>query len=150
MNWATATHHISLRCWWSITLGVGHLTGGPSLNPFASIGLTGTSKDKVKVSDNCLNNSFLTWFFSFYTLIWKKSLSSLKKRSIDISLQHKKEASYKFSKKKKLLHLTENRAGGERVKRSPGTLIRRGLFELSLLGVLGLLVMILLLTAHPK
>ena len=47
----------------------------------------------------------------------KKSLtSSLKKRSLDISLQHKNEASYKFSKKKKLLHLAENMAGGERVK----------------------------------
>ena len=30
----------------------------------------------------------------------KSSKSSLKKRSLDISLQHKNEASYKFSKKK--------------------------------------------------
>ena len=31
----------------------------------------------------------------------KSSKSSLKKRSLDISLQHKNEASYEFSKKKK-------------------------------------------------
>ena len=31
-----------------------------SLNPFASIGHTGTSKSKVKVRDICLNISFLT------------------------------------------------------------------------------------------
>ena len=42
---------------------------GKLFNPFASIGHTGTSKGKVKVSDICLNNSFLTSFFSFYTLI---------------------------------------------------------------------------------
>ena len=36
----------------------------------------------------------------FFLLYMKKSLkSSLKKRSLDISLQHKNEASYKFSKK---------------------------------------------------
>ena len=71
-------------------------------NPFASIGCTGTSKGKVKVRDICLNISFLTWFFSFFTHIWKKvqSLLSKKKRSLDISLQHKNGASYKFSKKK--------------------------------------------------
>ena len=45
----------------------------------------------------------------------KSSESSLKKRSPDIYLQHKNQATYKFSKKK-LLHLAENRAGGERVK----------------------------------
>ena len=44
----------------------------------------------------------------------KSSKSSLKKRSPDISLQHKNEASYKFSKKK-LLHLADFRAGAERV-----------------------------------
>ena len=37
-----------------------------------------------------------------------------KKRSLDISLQHKNQASYKFSKKK-LLHLAKNRAGAESV-----------------------------------
>ena len=43
-----------------------------------------------------------------------------KKRSLDISLQHKNEASYKFSKKKKtLLHLADFRAGAERVNPSP-------------------------------
>ena len=42
------------------------------------------------------------------------SKSSLKERSPDISLQHKNEASYKFSKKI-LLHLAEKRAGVERV-----------------------------------
>ena len=45
----------------------------------------------------------------------KKSSSSLKKRSLDISLQHKNEASYEFSKKK-LLHLADFRVGAERVK----------------------------------
>ena len=45
----------------------------------------------------------------------KSSKSSLKERSLDISLQHKNQASYKFSKKK-LLHLAENRASAERVK----------------------------------
>ena len=47
----------------------------------------------------------------------KSSTSSLKKkkRSPDISLQHKNKASYKFSKKN-LLHLAEKRAGTERVK----------------------------------
>ena len=44
----------------------------------------------------------------------KSSKSSLKKRSLDISLQHKDEASYKFLKK--ILHLAENRAGAERAK----------------------------------
>ena len=34
--------------------------GSLHVNLFASIGRTGTSKDKVKVSDICLNNSFLT------------------------------------------------------------------------------------------
>ena len=42
-------------------------------------------------------------------------MSSLKKRSLDISLQHKNEANYEFSKKK-LLHLAEKRAGGEALK----------------------------------
>ena len=45
----------------------------------------------------------------------KSSKSPLKKRSLDISLQHKNQASYKFSKKK-LLHLAKNKAVGERVK----------------------------------
>ena len=38
-----------------------------------------------------------------------------KKKSLDISLQHKNEASCKFSKKK-LLHLAEKSPGAERVK----------------------------------
>ena len=39
--------------------------------------------------------------FQFFHLYMKKSLKSfLKKRSLDTSLQHKNEASYKFSKKK--------------------------------------------------
>ena len=46
----------------------------------------------------------------------KSSKSSPKQRSLDISLQHKNEASYKFSKKK-LLHSTEKRAGAERVNK---------------------------------
>ena len=47
----------------------------------------------------------------------KSSKSSLKERSLDISLQHENRASNKFSKKKKkLLHLAEKRAGAERVK----------------------------------
>ena len=33
-----------------------------------------------------------------------------------MSLQHKNVASYKFSKKKKLLHLADFRTGAERVK----------------------------------
>ena len=47
----------------------------------------------------------------------KSSKSSLKKRPLDISLQHKNEATYKFSKKK-LLHLVAKRAGAERVNAS--------------------------------
>ena len=45
----------------------------------------------------------------------KSSKSSLKERSLDIFLQHENQASYKFSKKKKL-HLAKNRSGAERVK----------------------------------
>ena len=45
------------------------------INPFASIELYLTSKVKVMVI--CLNISFLTWFFSFFTHIWKKKLSYL-------------------------------------------------------------------------
>ena len=53
--------------------------------------------------------------FEFFSLIYEKSSKScLKKRSLDISLQHKNEASYKFSIKK-LLHLAKSRAGAERV-----------------------------------
>ena len=44
----------------------------------------------------------------------KSSKYSPKERSLDISLQHKNEASYKFSKKK-LLNLADFRAGAERV-----------------------------------
>ena len=44
----------------------------------------------------------------------KSSESSLKKRSLDVSLQHKNEASYKFLKN--LLHLADFRACAERVK----------------------------------
>ena len=44
----------------------------------------------------------------------KKSIVFSKKGSLDISLQHKNEASYKFSKKK-LLHLANFRAGDEGV-----------------------------------
>ena len=44
----------------------------------------------------------------------KSSKSSLKKRSLDITLQHKDEATYKFSKEN-LLHLAKKRAGAERV-----------------------------------
>ena len=43
-----------------------------------------------------------------------KVFSLKKKRFLDISLQYKNKASYKFSKKK-LLHLAEKRAGAERV-----------------------------------
>ena len=68
----------------------------------------------------------------------KSSKSLLKKRSLDISLQHKNEGSYKFSKKKKkkekLLHLAEKRAAAERVRcwgflvsRQLGTSACRGL-----------------------
>ena len=48
----------------------------------------------------------------------KSSKSPLNKRSLDISLQHKNEASYKKKKKKKkkLLHLAEKSPGAERVK----------------------------------
>ena len=53
----------------------------------------------------------------FHSFMKKSSKSSQKKRSLDISLQHKNQASYKFSKKK-LLHLAEKRAGGERVSSS--------------------------------
>ena len=45
----------------------------------------------------------------------KFKVFSKKKGSFDISLQHKIEASYKFSKKK-LLHLADFRAGAERLK----------------------------------
>ena len=46
----------------------------------------------------------------------KKSLkSSLKKRSPDIYLQHKNQASYKFPKKN-FLHLAEKRAGVKGLK----------------------------------
>ena len=45
----------------------------------------------------------------------KKFNECSKKRSLDISLQHKNEASYEFSKKK-LLHSADFRAGAERVK----------------------------------
>ena len=48
----------------------------------------------------------------------KSSKPSLKIRSLDIFLQHKNEASYKFSKKKKKsLHLADFRAGAEWVNR---------------------------------
>ena len=50
------------------------------VNPFASIGRTGASKGKVKVRDICLNISFLTDFSSFFTHMWKKVQSSLKKK----------------------------------------------------------------------
>ena len=55
--------------------------------------------------------TFVLIFQFFHSYMKKSSMSSLKKRSLDISLQHKNEASYKFSKKK-LLHLAEKRAGG--------------------------------------
>ena len=38
-------------------------------------------------------------FQFFHSYMKKRSKSSLKKRSLDISLQHKSETSYKFSKK---------------------------------------------------
>ena len=60
--------------------------------------------------------------FKVFSLSKKKKK---RKRSLDISLQHKNEASYKFSKKQ-LLHLAEKRAGGERVKLAPTTLIEVG------------------------
>ena len=46
----------------------------------------------------------------------KSSKSSLKKRSLDISLQHKNQPTYKFSKIN--LHLADKRAGAERVKKN--------------------------------
>ena len=54
------------------------------------------SKGKVKVRDICLNNSFPTSFFSFYTCVKKKFVFSIKKK-----------------KKKKLLHLANFRAGAK-------------------------------------
>ena len=54
-------------------------------------------------------------FQFFHSYMKKSSKSSLNKRSLDISLQHKNEASHKFSKKKKLLHLAEKKAGAEKV-----------------------------------
>ena len=54
-------------------------------------------------------------FHFFHVWIKKKTSNpSLKKRSLDISLQHKNRASNKL-KKKNLLYLAENRAGAERV-----------------------------------
>ena len=57
--------------------------------------------------------------FHFFRVYVKKKTSnpSLKKRSLDVSLQHKNRASNKFSKKN-LLYLAENRASAERVKAS--------------------------------
>ena len=52
----------------------------------------------------------------------KTSNPSLKKRSLDIFLQHKNRASNKFSKKK-FLYLAENRAGAERVKKKKKIMI---------------------------
>ena len=70
------------------------------INPFASIGRTGTSKGKAKVRDICLNIISDLIFQFFHSYMKKSSKSSLKKGSLDISLQQKNEASYKFSKKK--------------------------------------------------
>ena len=71
--------------------------------------------NKVRVTVICLNISFLAGFFHFFHVYMKKKNSnpSLKKRSLDISLQHKNRASNKFSKKK--LFSAENRLGSERV-----------------------------------
>ena len=60
-----------------------------------------------------LISDLIFWFFHSY--MKNSSKSSLKKMSLDISLQHKNEATYKFSKKK-LLQLAEKGAGVERVK----------------------------------
>ena len=63
-----------------------------SLKPFTSIGHIDTSKVKVKVRDICLNISFVTSFFSFFThTVHEKKFKvfSKKKKSLDISLQHK-------------------------------------------------------------
>ena len=55
--------------------------------------------------------------FHFFHVYMKKNFKPFsKKRSLDISLQHKNLARYKL-KKKKLLYFAENRAGAERVKR---------------------------------
>ena len=78
--------------------------GAERVHPFASIGRTGTSEAKVEVRDICLNISFMTSFSSFFTHIWKKVQSLLskkkkKKRSLDISLQHKIKLAINFLKK---------------------------------------------------
>ena len=74
------------------------------------------SKGKVKVSDICLNISFLTSVFSFfYSYMKKSSKSSLKKKGLLIYLSSiKMKLAINFLKKK-LLHLAEKRAGAERV-----------------------------------
>ena len=75
-------------------------------------------------------------FQFFHSYMKNSSKSSLKKRSLDISLQHKNQASYKFSKKKKLLHLAKKRAGGERV--NPFSSTRRTVRQVNRVKVKGL------------
>ena len=55
-----------------------------SINPFGSIGRTGTSKAKVEVRDICLNISFLTSFSNFFLLLYEKKFKvfSLKKKKV--------------------------------------------------------------------
>ena len=65
----------------------------------------------------CLNLIYDLIYQFFHSYMKRSSRSSLKKRSLDISLQHKNQASYTFSKKK-LLHSAKNRASAERVNRT--------------------------------
>ena len=70
------------------------------INPYASIGRTGTSEVKVEVRDVCLESWYRLDFPVFSLQYEKKFKVFSKKRSPDISLHHKNKASYKFSKKK--------------------------------------------------
>ena len=47
------------------------------LNPFASIGRSGTFKAKVEVRDICLNISFLTFHFPVFSFLYEKKVQSL-------------------------------------------------------------------------
>ena len=78
--------------------------------------------------------------FQFFSCLYEKKnfkVFSKKKKSLDISLQHKNRASNKFSKKK-LLYLAENRAGAERVNMGAMYISIPGLQGVVLLGVIHL------------
>ena len=69
-------------------------------NPFSATRRLNLHQNKFKVEGFCINISYLAWFFIFFMVLWKSSMSFLKKKKVSILLSCiKTKVAMKFLKK---------------------------------------------------